>query len=178
MRDEGLLVPTLRVGTPGTGAVMFREGTIDGVITRPLERFDDARGWLIELYREDELDPANHPCMAYVSQTLPGVARGPHVHGNQSDCFGFVGPGDFKLYLWDARPDSPTFEHMRTLIVGQSKRQMVIVPAGVVHAYKNVSDVPGLVFNCPNRLYAGDGKKASVDEIRYEGQSDSPFTLD
>ena len=157
---------------------MFREGPIEGVIVEPLDRYEDARGWLVELYREDELEPAVHPVMAYLSQTLPGVARGPHEHREQTDCFGFVGPGDFKLYLWDTRRDSPTSGNRQTLLVGQSSRQLVLVPPGVVHAYKNVGQVPGLVFNCPNRLYAGEGKQQPVDEIRHEDRPESPFLLD
>ena len=157
---------------------MFQEGTIDGVLIRPLKRFQDARGWLIELYREDELDSADHPSMAYLSQTLPGVARGPHEHRQQTDHFSFVGPGDFKLYLWDTRPDSPTLDYRLTLVVGESNPQAVIVPPGVVHAYKNISHIPGLVFNCPNRLYAGRQRQEPVDEIRHEDLTDSPFLLD
>jgi len=52
------------------------------------------------------------------------------------------------------------------------------VPPGVVHAYKNVSRVAGLVFNCPNRLYAGRHREEPVDEIRHEDRRDSPFRLD
>lgn len=157
---------------------MFREGPIEGLIVKPLERLEDARGWLIELYREDELAPALRPVMAYASQTLPGVVRGPHAHRRQTDCFAFVGPGDFKLYLWDTRPDSPTSGNRRTLLAGESNRQLVLVPPGVVHAYRNVSQVPALVFNAPNRLYAGEAKKEPVDEIRYEDRPDSPFVMD
>jgi len=156
----------------------FREGPVEGVVVRPLRRFEDARGWLVEIFRQDDLDPADCPVMAYVSQTLPGVVRGPHEHREQADCFAFVGPGDFKLYLWDARPDGPTSGNRQTLVAGQSNPQSVIVPPGVVHAYKNVSQVPGLVFNCPNRLYAGWGKKEPVDEIRHEDLPQSPFVLD
>lgn len=116
--------------------------------------------------------------MAYVSQTHPGIARGPHEHREQSDFFAFFGPSDFTLYLWDDRRDSPTYGHRRKLIVGESNPAVVIVPPGVVHAYKNTGPVPGLVFNCPNRLYAGDGKRHSVDEIRHEDRPDSPFPLD
>ena len=86
---------------------MFRDGEIEGVVFKQLKRFSDHRGWLVELYREDELPEANHPVMSYVSETLPGVARGPHFHHDQSDLFAFVGPGTFKLYLWDAREGSP-----------------------------------------------------------------------
>jgi dTDP-4-dehydrorhamnose 3,5-epimerase len=55
---------------------------------------------------------------------------------------------------------------------------MVIVPPGVVHAYKNVGIENGLVFNAPDRLYAGEGKKSPVDEVRHEEVEDSPFLLD
>lgn len=158
--------------------VKYEEGQIEGVIFRPLKQFCDKRGWLVELYREDEIPAENGATMAYVSETLPGVARGPHEHVDQSDYFAFVGPGEFKLYLWDARPASPTYGRKSTTVVGQSNRQAVIIPPGVVHAYKNVSDTNGWVFNCPNRLYAGRGKKDPVDEIRHEDVQDSPFVLD
>jgi len=157
---------------------VFRDGPIDGVVLRPLNRFEDARGWLIELYREDQLEPGQRPVMAYVSLTLPGVARGPHEHREQTDYFAFFGPGDFKLYLWDARPGAATFGYRLTLLVGESNPQVVIVPPGVVHAYKNVSAVPGVVFNCPNQLYAGEGKKGPVDEIRHEDRPGSPFAME
>jgi len=157
---------------------MFREGPIEGVIVRPLVRFADARGWLIEFFREDELPAPLHPVMGYLSQTLPGVVRGPHEHREQSDCFAFVGPGDFKLYLWDTREDSPTSGNRQTLLVGESNRQSVIIPPGVVHAYENVGQAPGLVFNGPNRLYAGEGRTQPVDEIRHEDRPGSPFVMD
>ncbi len=158
--------------------IVFRPGEIDGVLVHTLERFEDARGWLIELFREDALEPSVRPVMAYVSQTLPGVARGPHAHREQSDFFAMVGPADFKVYLWDARRDSPSRGHKQVLLAGESNRVCLVVPAGVVHAYKNISLVAGLVFNCPNRLYAGPGKRGPVDEIRYEDLADSPFVLD
>ncbi|MFH1922333.1 MAG: dTDP-4-dehydrorhamnose 3,5-epimerase family protein [Planctomycetota bacterium] len=157
---------------------MFREGPIEGLIVRPLARFEDVRGWLIEVFRADELPAHARPVMGYLSQTLPGVVRGPHEHREQSDCFAFVGPGDFELYLWDSREDSPTSGNRQTLLVGESNRQSVIIPPGVVHAYKNVGHVPGLVLNSPNRLYAGEDRNHSVDEIRHEDRPGSPFVLD
>jgi len=158
--------------------IPFREGPIDGVTLRPLKRFEDARGWLIELFRQDELEPACHPVMAYVSETLPGVVRGPHEHREQTDCFAFIGPGDFRLYLWDARPDSPTYGNKQVILVGESNRTLAIVPPGVVHAYRNVSPTPGWMFNAPNRLYAGVGKREPVDEIRHEDRPCSPFQIE
>jgi len=157
---------------------MFVEGEIQGVQIRRLSRFEDHRGWLAELFRHDELPEQYHPVMAYVSQTLPGVARGPHEHREQTDLFAFVGPGEFQLYLWDARSDSPTCGRRQVVRVGVSNPAAVIVPPGVVHAYRNVSDEPGWVFNFPNRLYRGPGRSEPVDEIRHEDLEDSPYVLD
>ena len=155
----------------------YREGPIEGVVLKPLKTFKDHRGWLVELFRNDELAGENHPVMAYVSETLPGVARGPHEHVDQADCFAFVGPGDFRLSLWDARPNSRTYGCMQSVVVGESNRHLAIVPPGVVHAYRTLSAQTGRVFNCPNRLYAGEGKREPVDEIRHEDQKDSPFQI-
>ena len=157
---------------------MFQEGPVDGVIIRPLKHYHDSRGWLVELFREDELPGEHHPAMVYASLTVPGVARGPHEHREQADLFAFIGPGDFKLYLWDERRDSPSYMHKQTIVVGQSNPVAILVPPQVIHAYKNTSDVPGMVFNSPNRLYAGWGRTEPVDETRHEDLADSPYVLD
>jgi dTDP-4-dehydrorhamnose 3,5-epimerase len=156
----------------------FLDGPIDGVIVRALMAHSDSRGWLMELYRADELPRQYHPVMAYLSQTMPGFARGPHEHAEQADYFAFFGPGEFLLYLWDLRPQSPTHGRRMKLAVGESNKQSVLVPPGVVHGYKNIGDVPGWVFNAPNRLYAGEGKHGPVDEIRHEDRPDSPCRID
>ena len=154
----------------------FNDGPIQGAIFRQLAAYKDQRGWLTELYRDDELPADQRPVMVYVSETLPGVARGPHEHVDQTDYFAFFGPGDFTLYLWDARPQSPTFGRRMKVVVGESNKQSVIVPPGVVHAYRNGGQTPGWVFNAPNRLYAGPGKKSKVDEIRHEDKAESPLS--
>ncbi|MCA9230815.1 MAG: dTDP-4-dehydrorhamnose 3,5-epimerase family protein [Planctomycetales bacterium] len=157
---------------------VYHEGPIEGVVTRPLERYDDSRGWLVELYRDDELPREHIPRMSYLCETLPGHARGPHEHYQQSDLFAFVGPGDLDLYLWDAREGSATYGNRQKLTVGSSNRQFVIVPPGVVHAFKNSGESPAWAFNAPNVLYAGEGKQGEVDEIRHEDDPDCPFVMD
>jgi dTDP-4-dehydrorhamnose 3,5-epimerase len=158
--------------------MQFQTGTIDGVIWKPLTHYHDARGWLCELFRHDEIPAEFHPVMAYISMTKPGVARGPHEHVDQADCFCFIGPSNFKVYLWDCRKNSRTYLAKQVEVVGADKPSLLIVPAGIVHAYKNVGSGDGLVFNCPNRLYRGAGKKQPVDEIRHEDVKDSPYLLD
>jgi dTDP-4-dehydrorhamnose 3,5-epimerase len=156
----------------------FHPGVINGVHWHALKTYHDDRGWLCELFRDDELAVEFNPVMAYISMTVPGVARGPHEHVDQTDVFCFLGPSNFKIYLWDRRPDSATFQAKQVEIVGIDRPMRVIVPPGVVHAYKNVGNESGLVFNCPNRLYKGTGRKEPVDEIRHEENAGSLFVLD
>jgi dTDP-4-dehydrorhamnose 3,5-epimerase len=157
---------------------MFQNGKIHDVVVKNLMKFVDERGWLSELYRSDEIAPESMPVMTYVSVTHPGVSRGPHEHVDQTDTFGFIGPSDFKVYLWDNRKSSPTYGTRQIVFCGENSPKAITIPPGVIHAYKNVGGKPGVVVNMPNRLFAGPGKKETVDEIRYEGIADSPYTLD
>jgi dTDP-4-dehydrorhamnose 3,5-epimerase len=156
----------------------FHLGPIAGVIWKPLRKYHDHCGWLCELFRDDELPSEYHPVMAYLSLSEAGLARGPHEHRDQADCFCFLGPSNFKIYLWDNRPPSPTYLAHQTDVVGADKPMLLLIPPGVVHAYKNIGEGPGLVFNCPNRLFQGRGRKDPVDEIRYEEDPTSRFRLD
>jgi dTDP-4-dehydrorhamnose 3,5-epimerase len=156
----------------------FKTGDIAGVVVKDLRKFHDSRGWLAELFRHDELDPEFYPVMSYTSVTIPGVTRGPHEHVDQADLFCFIGPSNFMLRLWDNRAESETYNNVATLIVGEDNPKSVLIPKGVVHAYQNVGTVPGVVFNCPNRLYMGEGKREAVDEIRHEDDPETIYRMD
>jgi dTDP-4-dehydrorhamnose 3,5-epimerase len=152
------------------------EVTIDGVEVSALRYFNDPRGWLTEIYRDDEMSV--RPVMSYVSLTHPGVARGPHEHREQADVFVFMGPSTFRIYLWDARAGSRTHGVRMVFEAGETWAARVVVPAGVIHAYKNVGERDGLVINCPDRLYAGRGRREPVDEIRWEDDPSGRYALD
>ncbi|MET0752619.1 MAG: dTDP-4-dehydrorhamnose 3,5-epimerase family protein [Pyrinomonadaceae bacterium] len=157
----------------------FNEGEIRDVVAYPLKKFKDDRGWLAELFRHDEISEEFYPVMAYLSVTEPNTQRGPHEHVDQADLFCFIGTGNFKLRMWDNRKDSPTFQNRMTLIVGEDNPMAVIVPKGVVHAYKNESETEkGVVINCPNRLYMGEGKREEIDEIRHEDDPETIYRMD
>lgn len=150
---------------------------ISGVILRPLQIHRDPRGWLAELFRRDELPVGFLPEMTYLSVSLPGIVRGPHEHAHQTDLFCFVGPSIFRLYLWDNRPGAPHFRRRVASDFGEQNPMAVLVPPGVVHAYENIGDQPGLVFNAPDRLYGGEHRNEPVDEIRWESDPGSPFRI-
>lgn len=152
---------------------MFSNGSIDGVIIKEFLKHNDSRGWLAEMFRED--DPGDYrPAMGYISVTHAGITRGPHEHIEQTDYFCFL--GDFTLYLWDNREDSLTYRNR--MVIENSGGQIVIVPPRVVHAYKNSGTADGMVLNFPDRLFAGRHKKEKVDEVRYENDPETPFRIE
>ncbi|MGH2567208.1 MAG: dTDP-4-dehydrorhamnose 3,5-epimerase family protein [Bacteroidota bacterium] len=156
----------------------FKTGPIQGVLVKDLVRYADPRGWLVELFRQDEIERQFLPVMSYISQTEPGIARGPHEHREQADLFCFLGPSTFRIYLWDARKDSGTYGRKMVFDAGEREPKSVIIPAGVVHAYKNIGKVAGWVVNLPNKLNAGNGRKEPVDEIRHEDVNNSMYRLE
>lgn len=165
---------------------------MDGVIIKKLNQYVDERGWLSEIYRNDE-DQIN-AMMGYVSLTKNGVVRGPHEHKFQTDFFIFIGPGDFELHLWDNRKSSSSFGKYMKIIVGESNKVSVIIPAGIVHGYKAISSSNNnykknknnnfnnsegsISINLPDKLYKGKGKKEEVDEIRHENDKNSRFKIE
>jgi len=157
---------------------MLPKLSIDDVVVREIRRHQDTRGWLAELFRQDELGAEFHPVMTYISMTHPGVTRGPHEHAHQADLFCFIGPSTFRIDLWDNRAGSKTYRNHDRFEAGEDGPLMLLVPKGIVHAYKNVGPGEGIVINCPNRLYAGHERKEPVDEIRYEDAADGPFSVD
>lgn len=148
---------------------------IEGVIIKDLKKYSDERGWLSEIYRCDEFD--FQPAMAYISETKSGVVRGPHEHEKQADCFVFLGPGDYEIHLWDNREKSQTNGRYLKIAAGACAPKLIVVPPGVVHGYKCVSQENGLSINLPDKLYKGKGKREEIDEIRWENDPSSPYII-
>ncbi|MCL4542555.1 MAG: dTDP-4-dehydrorhamnose 3,5-epimerase family protein [Deltaproteobacteria bacterium] len=156
----------------------FKIAEIKDVVIKDIKKHIDERGWLAELYRSDEIGESIFPRMAYLSLSIPGTKRGPHEHVYQTDYFCFLGPSDFKVILWDNRKGSPTYLNKMIIFLGEDRPAAVIVPPGIVHAYKNVGIKNGFIINAANKLYAGKMKKGRVDEIRHENDADTVFIFD
>ena len=151
---------------------------LEGLIIRHVTKNEDSRGWLAEIFRADELPDLLNPKMGYVSMTNPGISRGPHEHLEQTDYFCFPGISRFRVYLWDNNPQSATYRQSQTFETSERFPVIAVVPPGIVHAYKNIGNIPGLVLNFPNKLYRGVNKSGQVDEIRHEDAADSKYRLD
>jgi len=150
----------------------FKKGDIERVSFKKLTKYTDERGYLVETFREDTLPDRLRPVMSYISFTKPGVARGPHEHLKQTDIFVFIGPGSFKIKLWDNRKNGKTYGSFMEITGGEDNPILVIIPPGIVHGYKNISEEVGMVINYPDQLYKGWHKEEEVDEIRHEDAGD------
>lgn len=156
----------------------FKKGEIEGVVIDKSIKFSDERGFLVEAFRVDNLPDNLQPVMSYVSYTKPGIARGPHEHLKQTDIFCFMGPGNFRIKLWDNRKESKTYGYCMEITGGEDNPIRIIVPPGVVHGYRNISEkADGMVLNYPDKLYRGWDKKDEVDETRHEDKGNE-FYLD
>lgn len=150
---------------------------LPGVRVEPLPVFNDPRGSLHELWRSDEIPSGFKPLMACSSWSLPGVQRGPHEHVEQDDYFSFAGPSDFDVALWDARPSAAGPQRGWFIRTGARRPSRIFIPRGVVHGYRNVGNVPGLVVTVASVLFRGEGRKDPVDEIRHECQPGTPYRM-
>lgn len=144
---------------------------IEGVVLKEARQliYADRRGWLAEVARSDE---DGEVPMVYCSLTAPGVIRGPHEHCNQTDRFVFIGKAT--VWLWDNRKGSPTKGARAKIEVALAAK--IVVPPGVVHAYRNDGKVVYLtVVNAPDQLYKGRARQEPVDEVRHEDDPANKF---
>lgn len=161
-------------------AVVFVDRNILGVSLDTLRCHADNRGYLVELFRKDELqergrraDRIEYPPMAYFTKTLAGQMRGPHEHATQTDVMIFC-ESAFEIFLWDMRENSHTRYCRMRLITDRVLFQRLIIPPGVVHTYQAVGQ-DGIIVNCPDKLYRGWQRRQPVDEIRHEDNPENPF---
>jgi dTDP-4-dehydrorhamnose 3,5-epimerase len=107
---------------------------IDGVRTIPLRRFEDERGWFMELYRESAVpDRARQSNLSFSRR---GVIRGLHYHERgQSDLFACLS-GTARVVVLD-RSSGETF----STDIGDDNPVAVFIPGRHAHGYEALTDV-------------------------------------
>jgi dTDP-4-dehydrorhamnose 3,5-epimerase len=106
---------------------------IEGVQVFPLERFEDERGWFIELMRVSKLPrPVRQSNLSFSRQ---GVIRGLHYHERgQSDLFACLS-GMARVVVLD-RESGETF----TVDIGDENLAAVFIPGRHAHGYEALTD--------------------------------------
>ena len=121
---------------------------IAGVEVIPLRRFEDDRGWLMELRRESWLPkPSRQTNVAFSRQ---GVVKGLHYHERgQDDLFACL-QGTARVVVLD-RETGETF----TVDIGDDHPVAVYIPGHLAHGYEALTDVL-FVYHVSEEYDAGD----------------------
>jgi dTDP-4-dehydrorhamnose 3,5-epimerase len=130
-----------------------RIGTrIEGVEIRRAITQTDERGTVCEI-----LNPAwgVHPApLVYVYQFTirPGKIKGWHRHRLHDDRI-FISQGEVQVVLYDDRSASPTHGLINEIFRSSLDRDLMVIPAGVYHAHRNVGSTDALFVSMPTRPY-------------------------
>ena len=162
VQDAGIDVPLCErgIGTVVTG--LRSDRLIDGVRIEPVAVWPDDRGHFMEVVRVGQSLVADYPpTTTQISATLtyPGIIKAFHYHLKQYDCWTVVS-GMMQVALADFRKDSRTFGQRNTLYIGSMRPWQVLIPPGVAHGYKVISQDASMLVYATSRFYD------TTDELR------------
>ena len=106
---------------------------IDGLLRFPLRRFEDGRGWLVELRRESALPKQTR--QTNVSFSRAGVIRGLHYHERGQDDLFVCLQGTARVVVLD-RESGETF----TEDIGDGNPVALYVPGRHAHGFEALTD--------------------------------------
>jgi dTDP-4-dehydrorhamnose 3,5-epimerase len=107
---------------------------IDGIRQIPLRRFEDERGWLMEIRRESVLPKPTR--QTNVSFSRRGVIRGLHYHERGQDDLFCCLRGTARVVVLD-RETGETF----TLDIGDENPVALYIPGTLAHGFEALSDL-------------------------------------
>lgn len=132
--------------------MIFKPGSLQGLVLIEPRVFEDPRGFFLESYRKD-LFAANGIDCDFVqdnhSRSKYGTVRGLHFQS---------APGQAKLIrcthgaIWDIavdiRPKSPTFGRWTGVELTASNRLMLFIPIGFAHGFAVLSEDAEVQYRC------------------------------
>ena len=106
---------------------------IDGLLRFPLRRFEDGRGWLVELRRESALPKQTRQTNASFSRA--GVIRGLHYHERGQDDLFVCLAGMVRVVVLDRTTGEPFSED-----IGDDNPVALYVPGHNGHGFEALTD--------------------------------------
>jgi len=108
-------------------------------------------GFLMEVLRNDEglIKKFGQTTFTVAYQ---GAIKAFHWHKKQDDLW-FVATGKAMVVLHDLREDSPTKGETQVIMAGQNDYKLIVIPQGVAHGYKVLSQEPVLLFYHTTKPY-------------------------
>lgn len=172
---EGLRL-CLPANERGIGDVITRPDSdrlIAGVVVQPYSLWPDDRGYFLEVLRLGQGPAAQFPperTQVSCALSYPGTIKAFHYHLHQTD-FWCPSVGMLQVALVDLRSESPTFGRRNTLYLGVMRPWQLLIPPGVGHGYKVVSQEPAMLVYVTDQHYnpADEGRIAYNDTgIHYD----------
>lgn len=153
MRIEELTIDDIQ-RIPFTVHSTFSGPTIDGIRRKDLKTIVDGRGDVIELWSRPwvEKEGLEMPQHVYQSATDFGVVKCWHLHAIHTDQF-TVTRGKLQVVCADVREDSETFGHVNSFIMGIQRPTLLLIPPGVMHGWKALSNPETIVVNLQTHTY-------------------------
>ena len=87
--------------------------------------------------------------------TYKGTIKAFHWHKRQDDLW-FMPTGKAIVVLYDLREDSSTFGETEVIEAGKDNYKLIVIPKGVAHGYKVLSDEPVMLFYHTTEEYNPD----------------------
>jgi dTDP-4-dehydrorhamnose 3,5-epimerase len=132
---------------------MAEQRTVEGVQLFPLKRFDDERGWFVELARASAL--VKRPLQANLSFSRQGVIRGLHYHERGQDDLFVCLRGTARVVVLDRGSDNAF-----SLDIGDANQVALYVPGHHAHGFEALADV--LMLYLVTQEYDGDDPDEQV----------------
>ena len=136
---------------------------IEGVIVKELEvhqdipdveKKDAKSGFLMEVLRDDD-DLLRKFGQSTFTVAYKDTIKAFHWHKKQDDLW-FVASGKAYIVLHDLRQESSTRGTTETVTAGEGDYKLIVIPVGVAHGYKVVSEEPALLFYHTTESYDQD----------------------
>ncbi len=107
---------------------------IDGLLRVPVRRFEDERGWLVEIRRDSSLPKATR--QTNISFSRRGVIRGLHYHERGQDDLFVCLQGRARVVVLDLASGESFRED-----IGDGNEVALYVPGHLAHGFEALTDV-------------------------------------
>jgi dTDP-4-dehydrorhamnose 3,5-epimerase-like enzyme len=107
---------------------------VEGILRFPLERYEDARGWVMEIRRESTLPRPTR--QTNVSFSRAGVIRGLHYHERGQDDLFCCLRGMARVVVLDRQTDEVFTED-----IGEDNPVAIYIPGRHAHGFEALTDL-------------------------------------
>ena len=119
---------------------------LHGVEITQLRTIPDDRGYIKHILKKSELDDAESFGEVYLACIFPNVVKGWHLHTYQTQNYVCL-KGNIKLVMYDKRSESPTYQQLQEIYLGELNHIRVKIPFGICNGYIATGNQEAWVLN-------------------------------